>query len=65
MLTEKQISKFQELYKKNFGKEISRDEALEKGIKIVELIKLVYQPNIAPAIQKPRFFSRSNFSNSV
>ena len=44
MLTDAQIVKFQMLYKEQFGKEISRQEALEKGIKLVRIVELVYKP---------------------
>ena len=44
MLSEKQIKKFQVLHKKRFGKEISRGEVLEQGIKLVHLMKLIYKP---------------------
>lgn len=41
MLTDEQITKFQTLYKNRFGKEISKEEALEKGVRLVRLIELV------------------------
>ena len=44
MLTDKQITKFQEIYKNTFGEEISREDALEGGIKLVRLMKIVYTP---------------------
>jgi len=44
MLSDEQIKKFQSLYKKRFGKEISQEEAYEKGAKLIRLIKLVYKP---------------------
>ena len=44
MLSEDQIRKFQILYKKRFGKEISREEAHEKGAELVRLIELVWKP---------------------
>lgn len=44
MLSDDQISKFQALYKKHFGEEISRDEAYEQGVKLIRLIELVYKP---------------------
>ena len=44
MLNDAQITKFQMLYKNRFGKEISREEALESGIKLIRLMKLIYQP---------------------
>lgn len=44
MLSDKQIRKFQTLYKNRFSKEISKAEAYEKGIKLVRLIELIYKP---------------------
>ena len=44
MLSDEQIKKFQELYKKNFGKDISQEEAYEQGIKLIRLVKLIYKP---------------------
>ena len=43
-LSDQHIAEFQTLYKNHFGKEISREEAYEKGIKLLRLIKLVYKP---------------------
>lgn len=44
MLSHEQITSFQILYKNRFGKEISREEAYEKGIKLMRLVELVYKP---------------------
>lgn len=44
MLSDEQITKFQTLYKKHFGKEISQKEAREQGSKLIRLIGLVYKP---------------------
>lgn len=44
MLSDEQITTFQTLYKNRFGKEISRQEALEQGVKLIRLVELVYQP---------------------
>ncbi|MDD3284363.1 MAG: hypothetical protein PHZ07_02100 [Patescibacteria group bacterium] len=44
MLSDEQITKYQMLYKNRFGKDISREEAYEQGIKLIRLIKLVYKP---------------------
>ena len=44
MLSDEQIKQFQILYKKRFGKEISREEAHEKGAELVRLIELVWKP---------------------
>lgn len=45
MLSDKQVIKFQALYQKHFGKEISREEACDKAIKLVNLIKVVCCPD--------------------
>ena len=44
MLSDEQIRKFQILYKNRFGKEISREEAYEKGAKLIRLVELIYKP---------------------
>ena len=44
MLSDEQIKKFQELWLKRFGKEISREEAYEKGVKLMRLVELTYKP---------------------
>ena len=43
-ITEKDVAKFKELYKKETGKDISDEEALECATSLVEMIKLVYKP---------------------
>ena len=44
VLDSEQITKFQTLYKSRFGKEISREEAYEKGIKLMRLVEITYKP---------------------
>lgn len=44
MLLDDQITKFQMLYKNRFGRDISREEAYEQGVKLIRLVELVYQP---------------------
>ena len=44
MLTDKQVEQFQKLYQGHFGKEITKEEAQEKGIKIINLMRVVYSP---------------------
>ena len=44
MLTDEQITKYQTLYKNRYGKEISREEAYEKGAKLIRLVELTYKP---------------------
>ena len=44
MLSDEQITKFQMLYRNRFGKEINRNEAYEKGVKLMRLVELIYKP---------------------
>ena len=44
MLSNEQITKFQTLYKNRVGKEISREEAYEQGVKLIRLVELIYKP---------------------
>ncbi len=44
MLSEARITQFQILYKKHFGIEINREEALEKGMALSRLVQLTYKP---------------------
>ena len=44
MLSKEQIQKFQILYKRRFGKEISEKEAYRYGVKLIRLIELIYKP---------------------
>ena len=40
-LTDEHILEFQMLYKKHFGKEISKEDALAKGIRLIRLVEVV------------------------
>ena len=44
MLSESQVNKFQDIYQKKFGRPISRQDAMDKGIKLVRLMELTYKP---------------------
>ncbi len=44
VLSDEDIIKFQALYKSEFGMEISREDAYEKGIKLLQLMSVVYKP---------------------
>ena len=39
-LTNEHIAEFQILYKRHFGTEIGKDEALEKGLRLIRLVEL-------------------------
>ncbi len=40
-LTDKQIEDFRLLHKKYFGVDISREEAYEKGLRFIQLMKII------------------------
>lgn len=44
VLTDADIQKFQALYRSEFGKEISAEQAYEQGIKLVRLMSAIYRP---------------------
>ena len=44
ILSDEDIVKFQALYKSEFGMEISREDAYERGVKLLRLMSIVYQP---------------------
>lgn len=52
MLSTEQITQFQTLYRNRFGKKISREEALEKGAKLIRLIEIIYKPMTEEEYQK-------------
>ena len=58
ILTDKQIRKFQTLYKKRFNRPISRKEAMESGIKLIRLLELIIQK---PSRNCTRKLSMENF----
>lgn len=43
-LSDEQINKFQKLWEIHFGEKISRELALEFGIKLVRLMQIIYKP---------------------
>lgn len=44
VLSDENIVKFQTLYRKQFGIEISKEDAYEKGVKLLRLMSIVYKP---------------------
>lgn len=44
-LTNEDITKFQNLYKKYFGEEISKEEAYQKGMRLIRLLKIIIKNN--------------------
>lgn len=57
MLSKEHLEKFKALYKKHFDKDISNQEALDKGTRLINLIKAIYKPtseNEYEALQRRR-----------
>lgn len=44
LLPREAILEYQEIYKKEFGQEISYDDAREQGTKLLRLFGLIYRP---------------------
>lgn len=42
-LTDEDIAEFQRLFKEHFGKEISKEEALDRGLRLIRYMKVVLQ----------------------
>ena len=40
-LTDEHIAEFQSLYRKHFGTDIGKDEALEKALRLIRLVEVV------------------------
>jgi hypothetical protein len=40
-ISDEQLKTFQDLYKKNFGDEISKENALDQGNKVIRLVETV------------------------
>ncbi len=43
-LTDKNIAQFQAIHKAQFGTDITKAEAAEQGLKLVNLLSVVYKP---------------------
>ncbi len=43
-LSDEKVIEFQNLYREHFGEEISKKDACEQGIKLLQLISVLYRP---------------------
>ncbi len=44
VLSDKNISGFQNLYKEEFREDISEEEAYAEAVKLIELVRAIYKP---------------------
>jgi len=44
-ISQEELQSFKRMYKEEFGKELSDQEAYEKALKLITLIKAVYLPD--------------------
>lgn len=44
MLSDEAVAEYQRIYKKHYGKEISKAEAIEQGQNLINLFKVIYKP---------------------
>jgi len=52
LLTDAQIGRFQAIYKARFHRDLSREEALKMGGKLVRMMQLIYKPMTVEQYQK-------------
>ena len=45
MLTEQEVAEYQEIYKKVYWKEISREEALSQGVSLITFMEAILKGN--------------------
>ncbi|MEK7113722.1 MAG: hypothetical protein AAB873_02750 [Patescibacteria group bacterium] len=50
-LSDEKVIEFQNLYREHFGEEISKKDACEQGIKLLQLISVLYRPKDISARQ--------------
>ncbi len=51
-LTDAQITKYQKIYKDIYGKTISKDKALEQGLALLRIVKVISQPQNINEMEK-------------
>ena len=51
MLSDEQIKKYQMLHKNRFGEEISREQAYERGVKLLRILESIYKPMTKAELQ--------------
>ncbi len=44
MLTDEQIGQFQEVYRKRYNKEISKEDAYDQAVKLIAVVRSMSQP---------------------
>ena len=44
MISKEYLNKFKDIYKRHFDVELSDQEVLEKGTKLVRLMEIIYKP---------------------
>ncbi len=44
VISDEQLAEFQRLYKNRYGKEISKEQAYEQGMKLICMLKCIYKP---------------------
>lgn len=52
VLSDENIIAFQALYKEHYGKDLSKEEAYEQGMKLLSLVSIVYRPMTTEDFEK-------------
>jgi hypothetical protein len=61
MLTSEHIQKFQILYERRFGRQISEEKAYELGTRLIELVRLTQRD---PSVENKKCNERRNHENT-
>jgi hypothetical protein len=52
VLSDENTISFQTLYKEHFGKDLSKEEAYEQGMKLLSLVSVIYRPMTSEDFEK-------------
>lgn len=63
-LTSEQVEQFRSLYRKRFGRDISKESAYEQGVKLLQLLGAVYQPVTKNDYEKANKYKDLNNGNT-
>jgi hypothetical protein len=65
MISASDIKKFQQLYREEFGVDISTEDATEQGVKLLTLMSHAYQPMTQPEYDKTMSARKSTIESVV
>lgn len=64
-ITSERLTKFKALYKKHFGEDLTEQDALDKAIKLVRIMEIVYKPMTVEQYKQVQERRKQLLSDSV